>query len=153
FKEKYHGVAEVQEGWTHDVVNTGKLVLPWGMKFYWPGTKMKRSGYIDNTTSIYNYPIQSLATAEIIPIALVYFWQRTRGMPLAIFNTVHDSIAMRVREDVVEEVMQIAKECLTSEVYNHLEEVYEYEFTVPLGVGSKVAKHWGDTNIEHVWSV
>lgn len=153
FKEKYHGVAEVQEGWTHDVLNTGKLVLPWGMKFYWPGTKMKRSGYIDNTTSIYNYPIQSLATAEIIPIALVYFWQRTRGMPLAIFNTVHDSIAMRVREDVVEEVMQIAKECLTSEVYNHLEEVYEYEMAVPLGVGSKVAKHWGDTNIEHVWSV
>lgn len=154
FKKKYHGIASTQDGWSHEVLNTGKLELPWGMKFYWPDTKMSRTGYISNTTSIYNYPIQSLATADIIPIALVYFWQLTRDMPLTIFNTVHDSIVSRVKEEVVDEAMQIAKECLTTYVYEHLSTVYGYEFDqVPLGVGSKVAKHWGETKKEHVWSV
>jgi len=153
FKQKYHGIAEVQTGWTHEVLNTGKLVLPWGMTFYWPNTKMGRSGYIDNTTSIFNYPIQSFATAEIIPIALVYFWHRSKHLRLAIFNTVHDSIASRVNREDVQEAMELSKVCLTTDVYNHLREVYNYEFSVPLGVGSKWGRNWGASKQEHVWSV
>ena len=153
FKKKYNGIAGTQEGWTHEVLNTGQLVLPWGMRFYWPGTKMGRTGYIDNTTSIFNYPVQSFATAEIIPIALVYFWHRTRNLRVTIFNTIHDSIVSRVNKDDIDEAVELSKQCLTYDVYEHLRNVYKYEFSIPLGVGCKWEKNWGTSKQEHVWSV
>lgn len=153
FKKKYHGIAETQHGWTMEVLERGYQINPYGMRFYWPGTKMGSTGYIDNTTSIYNYSVQGFATGEIIPIALVYFWHRTRGLPITIWNTIHDSIASRVHKDVVEEYKRLSKQCLTTDVYHFLREVYKYEFEVPLGVGVKVAKNWGDTKVEEVWDV
>jgi DNA polymerase-1 len=153
FKKKYHGIAETQQGWTMEVLERGYQINPYGMRFYWPGTKMGASGYIDNTTSIYNYTVQGFATGEIIPIALVFFWHRTRGLPITIWNTIHDSIASRVHKDVVEEYKRLSKQCLTTDVYAFLREVYHYEFEVPLGVGVKVAKNWGDTKVEEVWDV
>lgn len=131
----------------------GFLTTPYGMRFYWPGTKMSRSGYIDNTTAISNYPIQGFATAEIIPIALVSFWHRSRNLRVVIWNTIHDSLVSRVHREDVEQYMNLSKHCLTTDVYNFLREVYNYNFSVPLGVGVKVAKNWGESKTEHVWSV
>lgn len=153
FKKKYHGIAETQHGWTLEVLEKGYMINPYGMRFYWPGTKMSRTGYIDNTTSIYNYTIQGLATGEIIPIALVYFWHRIRGRRITIWNTIHDSIASRVHKDEIEDYKSLSKQALTTDVYNFLRDVYKYEFTVPLGVGIKIAKNWGDTKVEEVWDV
>lgn len=153
FKQKYNGIAKVQEGWTYEVLERGYQINPYGMRFYWPGTKMSKSGYIDNTTSIYNYTVQGFATGEIIPIALVHFWHRTRGMRITIWNTIHDSIATRVHKDEVEAYKVLSKQCLTTDVYAFLLDVYKYQFTVPLGVGIKVAKNWGDTKQEEVWDV
>lgn len=153
FKEKYSGIAKTQLGWAYEVLEKGYLVTPYGMRFYWPGTKMSKSGYIDNTTSIYNFPVQGFATAEIIPIALIYFWHRSRELPIVIFNTIHDSIISRVHKDYVEEYEQLSKRCLTTDVYDFLREVYRYDFKVPLGVGVKVSKNWGTADVEKVWSV
>lgn len=153
FKAKYHGISGTQRDWCEEVLDRGYQINPYGMRFYWPGTKMSRSGYIENTTSISNYSIQGFATGEIIPIALVHFWHRTRGMPIIIWNTIHDSIASRVHKDVIEEYKVLSKVALTTDVYSFLKEVYEYQFTVPLGVGVKVAKHWGASKTEEVWAV
>lgn len=152
FREKYNSLFNTQTSWTREVLNTGKLRTPYGMIFYWPGTSMKASGYIDNTTNIFNYPIQGFATAEIIPIALVHFWHRTRDLPIQVWNTVHDSIVSRIHKDYVAEYEEISKQCLTHDVYTFLRDVYKYDFTVPLGVGVKVGRHWGE-GPEKVWSV
>lgn len=153
FKQKYHGIAETQYNWCLEVLDKGWHQNPYGMRFYWPGTKMSRSGYIDNTTSISNYSIQGFATGEIIPIALVYFWHRTRDLPITIWNTIHDSIASRFHKDVAEQYKLLSKQALTTDVYNFLRDVYKYEFSVPLGVGVKVAKNWGTSKEEEVWAV
>lgn len=153
FKEKYNGISGTQRNWTLDVLSKGWFTTPYGMRFYWPGTKMSRSGYIENTTAISNYPIQGFATGEIIPIALVHFWHRTRNHRITIFNTIHDSIVSRVHKDEIETYEQLSKQCLTTDVYRFLESVYNYSFTVPLGVGVKVAKNWGASKTEKVWSV
>lgn len=153
FRSKYNGIFRTQTDWTHAVVNHGHLRTPYGMKFYWPGTKMSAHGYVDNTTSIFNYPIQGFATAEIIPIALVHFWHRVKDIPVILWNTVHDSIISRVHKDYVAEYEELSKISLTYDVYRFLSEVYDYHFTVPLGVGIKVATHWGDTKNEKTWSV
>lgn len=153
FKQKYNGIATTQKNWCLEVLDAGKLRTPYGLIFYWPGTRMSRTGYIDNTTNISNYPIQGFATAEIIPIALAHFWHKTRHLRVEVFNTIHDSICARVHKDDVEEAKQIAKVCMTTDVYNFLRNVYKYDFKVPLGVGFKVAKNWGATNVEEIHDV
>lgn len=153
FKNKYSGIAGTQRDWCLEVLDRGYQINPYGMRFYWPGTRMSKSGYIDNTTSISNYSVQGFATGEIIPIALIHFWHRTRGLPIIIWNTIHDSIASRFHKDVEEVYKLLSKHCLTTDVYNFLREVYKYDFQVPLGVGVKIAKNWGAAKIEEVWAV
>ena len=153
FKEKYKGISATQKEWTYEVLGDGTLRTPYGMIFHWPGTTMSKTGYIDNTTSIYNFPVQGFATAEIIPIALVHFWHKSKDLRLQVFNTIHDSICARVHKDDIDAAKQVAKVTMTTDVYKFLHDVYEYDFTVPLGVGLKVAKHWGDTKIEEIYDV
>jgi DNA polymerase-1 len=154
FAEKYKGISETQRGWTIQVLNTGKLRTSYGMVFYWPDTKMdSRSGYISNTTSIYNYPVQGFATGEIIPVALVSFWYKIRDLPIVIMSTVHDSIVAKVRKDHVELYKELSRTCFTMDVYEFLKNIYRYTFKVPLGCGLKVSCHWGDTKEEEKWNV
>lgn len=153
FKDKYKGIANEQERWRNEVLNNGWHRNPYGMKFYWAGTKMNSRGYIDNSTNINNYSIQGFATGEIIPISLVYFWHRTRNLRIVIWNTIHDSIVSRVHKDELDAYKELSKQALTTDVYNFLREVYNYEFSVPLGVGIKIAANWGDTKEEEVWDV
>jgi hypothetical protein len=57
FEEKYSGVSGTQRNWCYRVLRTKELETEWGLKYYWPTTKMTESGYITNTTSICNYPV------------------------------------------------------------------------------------------------
>jgi hypothetical protein len=106
------------------------------------------------STEIVNVPIQGLATAEVIPVALVHFWHRTAGMPIFIWNTVHDSIVSRVRKDYMEVAKQLSKVAMTTDVYDFFKKVYRFEFTTcPLGVGLKHGTHWGKSNKEEIYDV
>jgi DNA polymerase I-like protein with 3'-5' exonuclease and polymerase domains len=152
FKNKYVGISETQRGWALRCLDEKKFTTPYGMVFYFPNCKMQRSGYIVDTTSIYNYPVQGFATGEIIPIALVYFWHRTRDMLVRIFSTIHDSIAAKIHKEEVEAATLVAKQCLTHDVYEYLSRVYKYEFHVPLGLGVKAGTYWGK-GVERKWDV
>jgi DNA polymerase-1 len=143
FKDKYEGISSMQHGWALKCADAKEYKTPYGMTYYFDAEVSKR-GYISYTTSIYNYPVQGFATGEIIPIALVYFWHKTRELRCNIFVTIHDSIDSRVHKDDVEEVLLIAKECLTLDVYRHLERVYKYVMKTPLGLGMKHARHWNE---------
>lgn len=145
FQEKYKGIYNTQTQWTYDVLRDKELRTPYGLVFYWPDTNVSKSGYINNTTSIFNYPIQGFATGEIIPIVLVSLWHKLKDWPVRIILTVHDSIIMEVREDVdMEELKKIIAHAFTTDVYNFLDEVYGYTFRVPLGAEIKYGQWWGD---------
>jgi DNA polymerase I-like protein with 3'-5' exonuclease and polymerase domains len=145
FRDKYAGITETQQGWIDEVLETGRLVTEWGMRYYWPDTTMDRSGYVKNTTSICNYPVQAFATAEIIPIALTSFWHRIQeeGLQMMIVNTVHDSIIVELPEEEVDDFHRLAQQCLIEDVYPYLEKVYGVKLTVPLGCGVMTGSHWG----------
>lgn len=154
FKLKYHQIHATQQEWVNEVADTKKLRTPYGMIFYWPHASMRGSGYVTGTTEIVNIPIQGLATAEVIPVALVYFWHRINGMPIYIWNTVHDSIVSRVRKDYMDVAKENLKVSMTSDVYGFFKEVYGFEFTTcPLGVGLKHGSHWGESDKEEVYDV
>lgn len=150
FREKYPEIAETQRKWVAHVLEHKYLETEWGLRYYWPDTRMDRSGYITNTTSICNYPVQAFATAEIIPAALVLMWHvvRKRKLPITLINTVHDSIIAEITPNAVEDFHEVARWCLIDGVYMYIRELYGIEIICPLGCGIKVASHWGATKDE-----
>jgi len=149
FARRYSGVAEAQQGWVQEVLQSKRLITEWGMRYYWPHARVSQSGYVNVETNICNYPVQAFATAEIIPIAVVYFWHRVKEAGLEdkiiIVNTIHDSIICEVHPDAVEAYKEISIQAFTRDVYNYLEVVYNVIFDfVPLGVGITVGKHWSE---------
>lgn len=144
FQNKYSGIFKTQTGWTHEVLKTGQLITSYGMRFFWPNTKISRSGYIDNTTAIYNYPIQGLSTGELIPLIVVEVWHLTKHLRCEIVCTVHDSVILEVHPDDVEEVKAILVRCFTKDIYTLMEKIYSYEIKTRLGCEIKCSKNWGE---------
>lgn len=144
FQKKYAGIYKTQYGWSLEVLKNKELRTPYGMIFYWPDTTMMRNGKVTNTTAIFNYPVQGLATAEIIPIVLVSLWKRLRDLDVKFVLTVHDSIVLEVGPDVDRRSLYntIAR-AFTRDVYDFLQQVYGYEFITPLGCGVKEGEVWG----------
>ncbi len=161
FKRKYQGIADTQQGWTQQVLRDKFLVTEWGLRYYWPDTKMTASGWITNTTSIFNYPVQALATAEIIPCALVCAWHRMKDMRSFLVNTVHDSLIAELHPDEVDAWHKLSRQCLIDDTYNMIHKLYGVAITVPLGAGVTVGTHWASPEAkdgevvyqaeEHLW--
>lgn len=149
FAEKYSALTATQKGWTHKVLNEKKLRTEYGMIFYWPECKMTQSGYITHSTNIYNYPVQGLATAEIIPIGLVCAWHRMKDMRSFLVNTVHDSIIGEIHPEETELWHEVAKQCLINDCYMILDKLYDLQLTVPLGTGVMIGRRWADVEAKN----
>ena len=150
FQARYGDMTRTQQGWVYEVLNSPhkSLQTVWGMRYYWPYAQMKDSGYCNVTSSVYNYPIQAFATAEIIPIAIVYFWHRLAERNLQdvirIVNTVHDSVIGEIHPDYVKEFETLAVD-IWADVYRYLDLVYGFKFRhVPLGTEVVVGTHWAN---------
>lgn len=143
FGDKYSSLKETQDDWCVVVGAMKQLTTQWGMKFYWPDAEYSRSNYLSVKTNVYNTPVQSFATADIIPIGLTYMWHRTREAELMLVNTVHDSIEAEFPINERELFEETAVQSLTKDVYFYLDKVYNVQFNVPLGVGMHIGYNWG----------
>ena len=144
FREKYAAITATQDGWVHDALMSRMQVLPTGLILHWPNIKMTKSGYIEGNTSVRNYPIQNLATAEIIPIGVTYVWHhmKDRDMRSILINTVHDSMITDEDPSETEELNDITENAFSGEVVQYLDKVYNINFNVPLEVEAETATHW-----------
>jgi DNA polymerase I-like protein with 3'-5' exonuclease and polymerase domains len=147
FKEKHQGITQMQEDWKNTVLRTKKLRTVTGLEFYWPDTKLSRSGYITNSTNICNYPVQMFATADIVPIAVVYQWHymKAAGMHSFLVNTVHDSSISEVHPEENELFENIVVQCFTDKVVWYLDEVYNIDFNISLEAEIELDDFWADS--------
>ena len=147
FLNKHKQLRELQDSWIHQVLDTGKIKTVTGLIFYWPGTTVSKSGYVSNTTSICNYPVQMLATADIVPIGLVYTWHRMRANEMQSFliNTVHDSQVAEICPGERELYEEIAVQSQEKDVVGYLKQVYNYHMVVPLSTESASSSNWSDS--------
>jgi DNA polymerase I-like protein with 3'-5' exonuclease and polymerase domains len=145
FKEKYKALTDEQETWVAGAMRHGSIRLPSGLITYHT-LKMLPSGYVMGANQVRNIPIQSFATADIIPVSLVYtFWEmKEQGIDGALVNTVHDSIVGYVRKTDVDKFHKIVVDCFLDRTYEYVDKVYGRAMTVPLGVGFKAGKYWGE---------
>ena len=143
FREAYPKIYETQTAWTLEVAKNKTLRIASGLIFYWPDTEVKQSGYVTNTTSIFNYPIQSFSW-DVIAMTLRDVWEQLDGIDARILNTQHDSIILEVSEASVEHVETILVEAFTSRIYTIIYTLFSHEIKVPLAVGLKYGSHWGE---------
>jgi DNA polymerase I-like protein with 3'-5' exonuclease and polymerase domains len=144
FREKYKGIYDTQMSWVYHVLEHKELRTASGLIFYWPDTERLRSGYITNTTEIFNYPVSSFATADISQLSLVLTWHHLGDMDSFVINTVHDSGVLEVCEEELDKVNKIMVNCYTNKIYDTLDSLYGYKFTTPLGVAIKNGPNWGE---------
>jgi len=147
FKAKYTEVAATQQRWIDATLNTKQLDTEWGLIYYFPDTRMTQSGYVTNTPSICNYPVQAFATAEFIPLAVVWAWhriKRTCADRIVLVNTIHDSIVGEVAPGAEELWVDVMNEALTSGGRHMIKALYGIDLLCTLGCGVKLADYWGE---------
>jgi len=146
FTKKYSGIARWHTSLASEALSTGKITTPSGREFSFPDVQRRRNGSVTYFTQIKNYPVQSFATADIVPISLIYIDKMLEVNKLnsCIVNTVHDSIVIDVHPNEKEKVLRIisrTNEVLTSLVNKR----WDLDFNVPLLLEAKIGPNWLDT--------
>jgi DNA polymerase I-like protein with 3'-5' exonuclease and polymerase domains len=144
FTDKYKGVAAWHSRLAKEAIETHKITTPSGREFSFPDVVRKASGRVSFFTQIKNYPVQSFATADIVPIALLHVDSLLKGMQSCIVNSVHDSIVIDVHPDEEVQVIKVIDD--TNKVLNELITLrWGIDFNVPLLLESKIGDNWLDT--------
>ena len=144
FTDKYTGVASWHSKLAKEAISTQKIVTPSGREFSFPDVVRKPSGRVSYFTQIKNYPVQSFATADIVPLALLHIEKLLDGMQSCVVNTVHDSIVIDVHPDEERRCIDVIQE--TNRVLPDLITIrWGLVFNVPLELEAKIGPNWLDT--------
>ena len=144
FTEKYEGVGLWHTRLAKEALNTRKITTPSGREFAFPDVTRNMRGRVSHFTQIKNYPVQSFATADIVPIALLHIEGLLKHMKSCIVNTVHDSIVVDVHPEEEKQVIFIINE--TNRVLPELiKQRWNIDFNVPLLLEAKIGPNWLDT--------
>jgi DNA polymerase I-like protein with 3'-5' exonuclease and polymerase domains len=143
FNEKYKGVAAWHSRLATEAIEKQKITTPSGREFAFPNVVRKSSGRVSHFTQIKNYPVQSFATADIVPIALLHINELLKGMKSCIVNSVHDSIVIDVHPNEEEDVINVIQS--TNNILNELIAArWGINFNVPLLLEAKIGPNWLD---------
>lgn len=147
FREKYTQCYNTQMGWVYEVLKTKKLRTVTGLIFYFPDTEIQSSGYITNTSNIFNYPVQMFATADIAPTASCLLWHqmKVRGLNSFLINAVHDSVLVEENPDESVELGNLIENTLSKDVIGFLKKVIGFEINYPLTIEQSSNTHWDYT--------
>ena len=144
FVSKYKGISEWHSRLASEALNTGVVRTPSHREFAFPDVSRRWNGDPTHFTQIKNYPVQSFATADIVPLALLYMEELLKGKQSCIVNTVHDSIVVDVHpqeEAYVVEVIENTNQSLHSLILQQ----WGVDFNVPLLLEAKIGNNWLDT--------
>ena len=139
FLDKYIGVKNWHLELQEYAIKHKKIVLPTGREYSFQYVHRNRWGGATQKTQIVNFPVQGFATADIVPIAIIYLAREFRkyGLKSVICLTVHDSVVTDVYPGELEIVTKIHKN-LHKLAEQALKEYYGITMYVPLDSETKV---------------
>ena len=144
FTEKYRGIGLWHTRLAKEAVTTGKIKTPSGREFSFPNVRRLGNGKVSYFTQIKNFPVQSFATADIVPVILMEIDDRLNDLKSCIVNTVHDSIVIDVHPNEIQQVIDVI-----SSVNNNMTDIINKQFNikinVPLLLEAKIGNNWLDT--------
>jgi DNA polymerase I-like protein with 3'-5' exonuclease and polymerase domains len=85
--------------------------------------------------------VQSFATADIVPLALVEIHKRLVRFESCVVNSVHDSIVIDIHPDEIEYVVQVIDE-VQANLINLINKRWSIDFNVPLALEAKIGDNW-----------
>jgi DNA polymerase I-like protein with 3'-5' exonuclease and polymerase domains len=144
FTEKYQGIKAWHSRLAKEALNTGKITTPSGRQFAFPDVTRRRNGSISHFTQIKNYPVQSFATADIVPLILMKIDGMLDTMRSCVVNSVHDSIVIDVHPEEQKQVLYIVTQ-VNSQMKDLIESHFGITFNVPLLLEAKIGYNWLDT--------
>ena len=146
FTKKYSGIAKWHKELAREALGTGKIRTPSGREFSFPDVVRRSNGSVTYFTQIKNFPVQSFATADIVPISLIYIDQLLgiNQMQSCIVNTVHDSIVIDVHPNEKEKVLRVIKAANDS-LITIVDRKWNIDFNLPLLLEAKIGDNWLDT--------
>ena len=145
FKEKYSGVTNWHVELLNEAVTYKRITLPSGRYYNFDNVYRLRNGGVTNATAIKNYPVQGFATADLLPIALVYLKKLLTKyqMQSIICNTVHDSIVLDVYPSEKEQAIDLLKTAMLS-LKSECKRRYDIDYDMPIGIELKIGHDWLD---------
>ena len=143
FTDKYRGIAKWHRNLAKEVLTFRKITTPSGRQFSFPDVKRRKNGTVTNFTAIKNYPVQSFATADIVPAVLLQIESAISELNSCIVNSVHDSIVIDVHPDEQDKVLEIIKE-INSNLKKTIDKYFNIDFNVPLLLEPKIGSNWLD---------
>ena len=143
FFGKYAGVFNWHKTLQSEAIENEVVTTATGRQFAFPNVYRTKQGNASSKTQIVNYPVQSVATAEIVPLGVILLHKqlKERGLKSLVINTVHDSVIVDCHPDEIEEVKQIAPTCLVK-AQDEAEKRFGLEKFIPLEVEMSIGKNW-----------
>jgi DNA polymerase I-like protein with 3'-5' exonuclease and polymerase domains len=139
FYRKYSGLKRWHDNLVTEVMSTGVIVVPSGRVF-----PFKKQWNKWPRTQILNYPVQGFS-ADLMVLARVLFARKLHdsGAVCDLVCTVHDSIVVDCRPDVVGAVVGLVKETW-EELPAFFERCFGVALDVPMTVEVQVGPNWKD---------
>ena len=144
FTKKYKEIALWHTRLAKEALNTQKIKIPSGREFSFPDVKRRTNGGVSHFTQIKNYPVQSFATADIVPLILLAIDDQLQNFKSCIVNTVHDSIVIDVHPNEERNVIDIINNT-NKNMKAIIDTNYGIDFNVPLLLEAKMGDNWLDT--------
>ena len=146
FKEffgKYRGIFKWHERLQNEAIQHKVVTTATGRQFSFPDCQRNMSGQATFKTQIVNYPVQSVATAEIVPLGVIILFNKLREMNLksVVINTVHDSVLIDTHPDELEIVKSVAPGCLV-DAQTEAKKRFGLSDYIPLEVEMSQGKNW-----------
>ena len=143
FTDKYSGIGRWHQELAKEVLTHRTITTPSGRQFSFPNVKRRRNGTITDFTAVKNYPVQSFATADIVPTVLIEIHKRLAPMQSMLVNSVHDSVVIDVHPDEEAQVISLISD-INSELKSLIDDKFQINFNVPLLLEAKMGVNWLD---------
>ena len=145
FFDIYKGLGEYHKRLASGVLKNGIVQIPSGRQFFWPDVKRTKNGRTTFYTQIVNYPVQSAATADLVPISCIRAFRKFKELKLTskLVLTVHDSICVDVFPGELEQVKEALTWAMVG-VTGEAEQRWNYTFALPLAIEISGGKNWLD---------
>jgi len=144
FTQKYKGVASWHSRLAKEALETNMITTPSGRQFAFPNVERRMNGTVSYFTQIKNYPVQSFATADVVPLVLIEIDKALDRYNSCVVNTVHDSIVIDIHPQETEDVLNIIRN-MNRTLNNLINMTFKIDFNVPLLLEAKIGDNWLDT--------
>ena len=143
FFNKYSRVLEWHDELLNEAVVRRRIQTPTGRQFDFPNCRRLQNGGVHGATTIKNYPVQSVATADIVPLGviLLHKWLKSNGLRTVLINTVHDSVVLDVHPEEIALVSNAAPGIMLK-VADEAGQKFDLDVFIPLDVETSVGKNW-----------